>query len=110
MAGSGLPGAKVWGSSSYQEYEGKLLVTLQLEGGVDVTQLCDPKVNVQGEPKINLWADQDEPQQIGNILYAPVAQNTAFVATLLPTTHRRGSKCGAFIPCPVIPRMVSKTR
>ena len=77
MAGGGLSGPKVWGSSSYRDYEGKLLVTLQLEGGVDVTQLCDPKVNVKGEPKINQWADQDEPQQIGNILYAPVAQNAA---------------------------------
>jgi hypothetical protein len=53
-------------------------VTLQLSGGVDVTQLCDPKVNVKGEPKINYWADAADPGQAGNLLYAPVANNAAF--------------------------------
>lgn len=56
-------------------YSGKLLVTLQLEGGVDVTQLCDPKINTPGEKKINYWADSREPLQQGNITYAPVALN-----------------------------------
>ena len=40
---------------------------------VDVTQLCDPKVNTPGERKINHWAK--DPQQAGNISYAPVAFN-----------------------------------
>jgi hypothetical protein len=53
-------------------------VTLQLNGGVDVTQLCDPKVNVKGEPKINHWADTADPGQAGNLRYAPVANNAAF--------------------------------
>ena len=54
---------------------GKCLVTLQLDGGADVTQLCDPKVNTPGEPKINNWADWADPGQAGNIMYAPVADN-----------------------------------
>ena len=77
-ATAGLMGGKVWASNMQQPYEGKLLVTLQLDGGVDVTQLCDPKVNVLGEPKINLWADRADPGQAGSILYAPVASNEQF--------------------------------
>jgi len=69
---------RVWGNSPLQPYEGTLLVTLQLDGGVDVTQLCDPKVNVAGEPKINHWADQLDPGQVGNLLYAPIANNAEF--------------------------------
>lgn len=77
-AAIGLLSSRVWSSSTHQPYEGPLLVTLQLNGGVDVTQLCDPKVNVKGEPKINYWADTAEPGQAGNLRYAPVANNTAF--------------------------------
>ena len=66
---------KVWGNSSPPLSEGKLVVTLQLDGGVDVTMLCDPKLNVLGEPKINHWADRLEPQQTVGIRYAPVARN-----------------------------------
>ena len=69
-----LPTAKVWGNEADQ-YEGPLLVTLQLDGGADVTQLCDPKTNTPGEPKINHWADTQEIEQIGNIQFAPVAKN-----------------------------------
>jgi hypothetical protein len=68
----------VWSNAAHQPYEGPLLVTLQLNGGVDVTQLCDPKVNVKGEPKINHWADTADPGQAGNLRYAPVANNAAF--------------------------------
>ena len=77
-AAAGLMSGRVWGNSPLQPYEGTLLVTLQLDGGVDVTQLCDPKVNVAGEPKINHWADQLDPGQAGNLLYAPVANNAEF--------------------------------
>ena len=66
--------SRVWSSGS-EGYSGKCLVTLQLDGGADVTQLCDPKVNTPGEPKINNWADWADPGQAGNILYAPVADN-----------------------------------
>ena len=77
-AATGLLSSRVWSSSTHQPYEGPLLVTLQLNGGVDVTQLCDPKVNVKGEPKINYWADAADPGQAGNLRYAPVANNAAF--------------------------------
>jgi len=66
---------RLWGSELDTTYSGKLLVTLELEGGVDVTQLCDPKVNMPGERKINHWADSAEPGQVGNISYAPIANN-----------------------------------
>lgn len=65
---------RVWGNEG-ADSESRLLVTLQLDGGVDVTMLCDPKVNVSGEPKINHWADSLDPQQAGEITYAPVANN-----------------------------------
>ena len=58
-------------------YEGKCLVSLELRGGADATQWCDPKTNTPGEKKINNWADIDEPGQAGNIAYAPVADNEA---------------------------------
>jgi len=66
---------RLWGSELDTTYSGRLLVTLELEGGVDVTQLCDPKVNMPGERKINHWADSAEPGQVGNISYAPIANN-----------------------------------
>ena len=69
-----MPALKVWGSEQ-GFYEGPLLVTLQLDGGADVTQLCDPKINVPGEQKINHWADTQDVQQVGNLQYAPVANN-----------------------------------
>ena len=70
-----LSSMKLWGTERDDPYDGPLLVTLQLEGGVDATQLCDPKVNVRGEPKINHWADAAEPAQAGNIVFAPIADN-----------------------------------
>jgi len=74
-ASAGLSTMRLWGADIDSAYGGKLLVTLQLDGGVDVTQLCDPKVNIPGERKINHWADTAEPGQIGNISYAPIAAN-----------------------------------
>ena len=65
-------------ASGLSPYAGKLLVTLELNGGADVTQLCDPKVNTPGELKINNWADTADPGEAGNILFAPVADNFNF--------------------------------
>ena len=70
-------GFRVMASGS-SPYVGKLLVTLELNGGADVTQLCDPKVNTPGELKINNWADTADPGEAGNILFAPVADNFNF--------------------------------
>lgn len=75
--GAGLsisPMMRVWGGQQSSAPD-RLVVTLQLDGGVDVTMLCDPKTNVTGEPKINHWADLNEVEQAGNIRYAPVASN-----------------------------------
>jgi hypothetical protein len=65
-------------ASGLSPYAGKLLVTLELDGGADATQLCDPKVNMPGELKINNWADTADPGEAGNILFAPVADNFTF--------------------------------
>ncbi len=57
-------------------YEGKLLITLQAEGGWDPTSYCDPKLNVAGEQVINHWASSDETRTAGNLHYAPFANNS----------------------------------
>jgi len=72
---AGLSTMRLWGSEIDMAYSGRLLVNLQLDGGADVTQFCDPKVNMPGERKINHWADSQEPGQVGNISYAPIAGN-----------------------------------
>ncbi len=59
-------------------YNGKLLFNLQLDGGMDVTSFCDPKMNQPGEDEINVWARSSEIQTAGNINYAPFASNTNF--------------------------------
>lgn len=70
--------ARVWASDTDPAYQGPLLVSLQLEGGLDVTQFCDPKVNTPGERKINHWADNADPSQHGRISFAPIADNERF--------------------------------
>ncbi len=59
-------------------FEGKFLITVQADGGWDVSSLCDPKMNVPGELKINNWADADETRTAGNIQYAPFGTNQNF--------------------------------
>ena len=66
----------LWSQST--AYNGKLLIALQLDGGVDVTSFCDPKTNVVGESEINHWARTQDIQQIGNIAYAPYGSNDVF--------------------------------
>ena len=60
------------------DYNGKLFVFIQADGGWDPTSFCDPKSNVNGEPTINHWAERDEVRRAGNIRYAPFAKNQAF--------------------------------
>ena len=48
-------------------YQGKLLVALQLDGGMDVTSFCDPKTNVTGEREINRWARTQQIRTPGNM-------------------------------------------
>ena len=81
IATSGLALGGVAGSQVYAapgSYKGKLLVTLQLNGGADVTSFCDPKENTPGEPDINHWADTAGTLKKGKISFAPFAQNQSF--------------------------------
>jgi hypothetical protein len=61
-----------------ESYNGKFVISLQLEGGADTTSFADPKVNVAGESEINHWANDAEPMQAGNLIYAPFADNSTF--------------------------------
>jgi hypothetical protein len=78
---AGFPLLSTLDSSAFGQtssYDGKLLVSVQLEGGLDVTSFCDPKMNVAGEAEINHWARADETRQVGNLSYAPYASNQFF--------------------------------
>jgi len=61
-------------------YSGPLYVSIAAMGGWDVTSFCDPKVNLQGQPVINHWAESDTAQTIQGspIAYAPFANNADF--------------------------------
>lgn len=69
---------------SAEEYTGRFLVTLQLDGAWDATSFCDPKMNVPGELEINHWARTGEIQTAGNLRYAPFGKN----ATLFQRHYR----------------------
>ena len=60
------------------DYRGKLFVFVQALGGWDPTSFCDPKVNTRGEPVINHWAQYGDVSQVGNLFYAPFANNAVF--------------------------------
>ncbi len=65
-------------ASAAEPYSGPFYINLAAIGGWDVTSFCDPKANILGERTINTWADSASIQQVGNIAYAPVADNQAF--------------------------------
>ena len=60
------------------DYSGKLFVFVQADGAWDPTSFCDPKANTPGERVINHWAESDEVRQVGNLAYAPFANNQTF--------------------------------
>ena len=64
---TGLTGlsSQVYGTTT--GYNGRVLINLQLEGGVDPTCWCDPKENTPGERKISNWADSGSTRSAGNI-------------------------------------------
>lgn len=64
--------------ASNAEYNGRILVTFEANGGWDVTAFCDPKMNIPGEKKITHWSESDETQTVGGIDYAPFANNSSF--------------------------------
>lgn len=59
-------------------FAGKFVLTLQAQGGWDVTCFCDPKENQPGEEVITHWSKTQRTQQAGNLSYAPVANNQVF--------------------------------
>ena len=65
-------------AAPFEGYKGKLLVTLQCDGGWDVTSFCDPKTNQPGEKEITHWSKTKETRNIGNLIYAPYAKNQSF--------------------------------
>lgn len=62
-------------------YTGMFLVTMHARGGWDPTSFCDPKMNVAGQRVINNWANTTPTQTVGNINYAPFADNDNFFKT-----------------------------
>ncbi len=61
-----------------EQYNGDLILTLNVSGAWDVTSLCDPKLNTSGEPDINNWAQGlNEIPTAGNIPYAPIWDNAS---------------------------------
>jgi len=62
----------VQGSSPY---DGPYLMTIHANGGWDLSLFCDPKVNVPGELPITNWSEAGDTQSMGNILFAPIANN-----------------------------------
>jgi hypothetical protein len=65
-------------ASAAEPYTGPFYISLAAIGGWDVTSFCDPKINITGQRLINNWANTSDIEQVGNIAYAPVANNAAF--------------------------------
>lgn len=65
-------------AAAAEPYKGTFYINLAAMGGWDVTSFCDPKTNTLGQRTINNWANTGTIQQIGNLRYAPVADNKAF--------------------------------
>lgn len=59
-------------------FSGKFLLTVQIDGGWDVSSFCDPKANVAGEKEINTWARTRGIGTVGNLRYAPFGGNQKF--------------------------------
>ena len=60
------------------DYDGKLFVFVQADGGWDPTSFCDPKTNTPGERIINHWAKAGDTRQAGNLFYADFGNNWEF--------------------------------
>ena len=60
------------------DYDGKLFVFVQADGGWDPTSFCDPKTNTPGERIINHWAEAGDTRQAGNLFYADFGNNGEF--------------------------------
>ena len=76
-AGLSVPLPRLY-AAPFEGYSGRLLVTLQCDGGWDVSSFCDPKTNQPGEKEITSWSNSNDVQTAGNINYAPFAKNQSF--------------------------------
>ena len=65
------------------DYDGKLFVFVQADGGWDPTSFCDPKMNTPGERTINHWAKTAEIRQTGNLFCADFANNPGVFREIL---------------------------
>lgn len=82
MAGAGLAtsmpaltlGSASASAAEVTPYDGDFYISIDAEGGWDVTSFCDPKQN----SNINHWADSGTVQNISGspIQYAPFAHNS----------------------------------
>lgn len=70
---SGLAGMSIPAQAA-NLHTGTILVTLHLSGGWDHSSCCDPRENAQ----INHWASTQQAGVIGNLRYAPMAENADF--------------------------------
>ena len=78
-AGLALPFPKFALADGFEPYTGPLLVTIQANGGWDVSSFCDPKVNTESTI-LNNWANgmtANDLPKAGNIPYAPFANNAS---------------------------------
>lgn len=73
---SSVPSGRLFAAP--EDYMGRFFVTVQAEGAWDVASFCDPKSNIPDEKIINTWAQTAEIQTMGNLHYAPVANNQKF--------------------------------
>ena len=76
-AGLSLPVPRLY-AAPYAGYTGRLLVTVQCDGGWDVSSFCDPKTNQPGEKEITSWSNSNDVQTVGSINYAPYGNNQSF--------------------------------
>ena len=76
-AGLSLPVPRLY-AAPFEGYSGRLLVTVQCDGGWDVASFCDPKTNQPDEKEITQWSNSNDIQTAGNIQYAPYANNQSF--------------------------------
>jgi len=75
-----LPFSNVSHANGFTPYTGQLLVTIQANGGWDVSSFCDPKINTDSTV-LNNWAigmNKEDLPKAGNIPYAPFANNSTF--------------------------------
>jgi hypothetical protein len=78
LSGAALAHPSFVFAANTSPFTGKLVITVQAQGGWDVTLFCDPKENQPGSDIITNWSKTDETRTAGGLRYAPVANNNSF--------------------------------